>query len=153
MASIIGGLPMSIASILSRKGRHVISVAPEETVAAIAQVLAENRIGAVLVQNGRGQVLGIVSERDIVRVVASTGAEALDGTAESLMTRELATVVQNTTAVEALSLMTDRRIRHLPVMEEDRLLGMVSIGDLVKFRIGEIESEAEALKTYVHSGT
>ncbi|WP_439595664.1 CBS domain-containing protein [Falsiroseomonas sp.] len=143
---------MTIAIILKRKGAEVISVAAQDEVGHVAQVLAQNRIGAALVRDAGGDVLGIVSERDIVRVVGTHGAEAVHLPVAQLMTRALHTVTPRTRIPEALALMTDRRVRHLPVLEEDgSLAGMVSIGDLVKARIEEAVHEAEELRHYVES--
>jgi CBS domain-containing protein len=144
---------MLIVSILRQKGTQVFSVGAEEDVGAVARSLAQHRIGAVLVRDAAGDVLGIVSERDIVRGLATQGEAALRMTAGQLMTRVLHTVTPRTHVVQALSMMTDRRVRHLPVLEDDgRLVGMVSIGDLVKARIAEAEHEAEELRNYVVSG-
>lgn len=141
---------MTIASILRTKGADVVSVGAQDEVGAIARLLAGKRIGAVLVRDAGGDVLGIVSERDIVRAVAAHGAAAVTMTAAQLMTRALHTVTPRTHIQQALEMMTDRRVRHLPVLEEDgRLAGMVSIGDLVKRRIEEAEHEARELKQYV----
>jgi len=143
---------MTIASILRTKGSHVISVGALEEVAAIARTLAEKRIGAVLVRDEGGDVLGIVSERDIIRCVASHGEEAVRIPAQQLMTRALHTVTPRTLVAEALGLMTERRVRHLPVIAEDgSLAGMVSIGDLVKARIDAALHEAEELRHYVET--
>ena len=145
---------MVIANILKSKGSQVVSVRTQDGVASITRTLAQHRIGAVLVVERDGQVLGIVSERDIVRALASLGEGVTRMTAGQLMTRVLFTVSPRSTVQDALQLMTDRRIRHLPVLEEDgSLAGMVSIGDLVKARIAEAEHEAEELKLFVtHSG-
>lgn len=142
---------MTIAEILRRKGNQVISVGPHDEAVAVARTLAEHRIGAVLVRNATGAVLGILSERDIVRALAAEGGEAMLGMdAARLMTQVLYTVTPRTSVVEALGMMTDRRVRHLPVLADDgSLAGMVSIGDLVKHRIVEIEHEAEELRSYV----
>jgi CBS domain-containing protein len=143
---------MVIASILRHKGPDVVSVGPHEEVATIAQVLARHRIGAVLVRDAGGDVLGIVSERDVVRCLAAHGAETVSLPASKLMTRLLHTVTPRTQVTEALSLMTDRRVRHLPVIADDGgLAGMVSIGDLVKARIEEAVHEAEELRHYVET--
>ncbi|MDP3418260.1 CBS domain-containing protein [Falsiroseomonas sp.] len=143
---------MTIAIILKRKGAEVISVSAQDTVGQVAQILAQHRIGAALVRDGGQDVLGIVSERDIVRAIGAHGAECVTMPAAHLMTRALHTVTPQTRIAEALSLMTDRRVRHLPVMEEDgSLAGMVSIGDLVKARIEEAVHEAEELRHYVES--
>ncbi|WP_376091996.1 CBS domain-containing protein [Roseomonas sp. CCTCC AB2023176] len=140
---------MTIARILHTKGAEVVSVPPDASGREIAEVLARHRIGAVLVRDGEGRVVGIVSERDLVRCMARNG-EAPDHTpAQGLMTQVLSTVTRATTIGEALALMTDRRVRHLPVMEGGALLGMISIGDLVKARIEEAEHEAQTLREYV----
>jgi CBS domain-containing protein len=141
---------ISIAAILREKGSAVVSVGALDCLGTVAKSLAENRIGAVLVRDGAGDVLGIVSERDIVRAMASHGAGAVDLPAAQIMTRSLHTVTPRSQCTEALSLMTDRRVRHLPVLAEDgSLAGMVSIGDLVKARIAEAEHEAEELRHFV----
>jgi CBS domain-containing protein len=141
---------MTIAEILRRKGSQVISVGPRDGAAAIARTLTEHRIGAVLVRDETDAVLGIVSERDFVRALAESGEALLGMEARQLMTRVLHTVTPRTSVVEALGMMTDRRVRHLPVLAEDgNLAGMISIGDLVKHRIVEVEHEAEELRSYV----
>lgn len=140
---------MHIKDILRHKGDDVFSVGPGEDVTAIARSLAQHRIGAALVRDMDGAVLGIISERDIVRAVAREGAVALSRTARELMTAELRTAAPTTTIAEGLGIMTDHRCRHLPVMDGDRLAGMVSIGDLVKARIAEAELEAENLRAFV----
>jgi CBS domain-containing protein len=144
---------MTIASILRSKGSQVISVAPHEDLTSIARTLAQHRIGAALVRDAAGHVLGIVSERDIVRAMARGEVSVLQLTATELMTRVLHTVSPQTRVTEALAMMTGRRVRHLPVLEaEGQLAGMVSIGDLVKARIEEAETEALELRNYVSSG-
>jgi CBS domain-containing protein len=143
---------MIIEKILRVKGPDVVAVGAQDEVGAIARILSEKRIGAVLVRDGGGDVLGIISERDIVRCIAAHGAEAVSMPAAQLMTRALHTVTPRTKLTEALSLMTDRRVRHLPVIEDDgSLAGMVSIGDLVKARIDEALHEAEELRHYVET--
>jgi len=143
---------MFIAGILRGKGSQVFSIGPTENLASVARTLSEHRIGAVLVRDEAGAVLGIISERDIVRALAARGEGALKEPCATLMTRDLHTVTPRDTIVGALGMMTDRRVRHLPVMEDGRLAGMVSIGDLVKARIGEVEEEAESLRSFVVSG-
>ena len=139
-----------IGSILKTKGAQVMSVAPDDSVASITRTLAQHRIGALLVVEPDGHVLGIVSERDIVRAMAGGGEATFRMTAGQLMTRVLHTVTPESSVQEGLQLMTDRRVRHLPVLTHDgRLVGMVSIGDLVKARIEAVEYEAEELKAYV----
>ncbi|WP_270939192.1 CBS domain-containing protein [Falsiroseomonas oryzae] len=143
---------MVIAAILRRKGAEVVSVGPQDDVATIARMLAQHRIGAVLVRDAAQDVLGIVSERDIVRCIAAHGVQAVALPAARLMTRVLHTVGPETKVTEALEMMTDRRVRHLPVLDQDgNLAGMVSIGDLVKARIDEALHEAEELRHYVET--
>ncbi|MDJ0386498.1 CBS domain-containing protein [Roseomonas sp. E05] len=143
---------MTISRILAHKGTQVISVGPQDGALAICRTLAQHRIGAVLVRDEAGQVLGIVSERDLVRALASRGEEAAALQASQLMTRVLHTVAPATRVCDALAMITDRRVRHLPVLDErGQLAGMVSIGDLVKARIEEAEQEASQLRDYVAS--
>ncbi|WP_043833982.1 CBS domain-containing protein [Muricoccus aerilatus] len=140
---------MTIAKILRNKGSDVIGVGPSEELGAVARTLVRHRLGAVLVRDEAGTVLGIVSERDIVRALAEEDG-VLDGqTAGDVMTRKLFTVSPDTPITRALEMITDRRVRHLPVMENGKLCGIVSIGDLVKARIEEAVTEAAALRDYV----
>jgi CBS domain-containing protein len=118
-------------------------------VSEIAHILAERRIGAVLVQDAAGQLLGIVSERDIVRAVAADGAGALEKTAAQLMTGALFTVSPHTSVAQAMARMTDSRVRHLPVLEDGELVGMISIGDVVKARIDQQAADVDSLTAYV----
>lgn len=140
---------MTVASILHGKGAHVVSVGPGDDLGAVAATLSRHRIGAALVREPDGRIAGIVSERDIVRLIARDGAAALALTARQAMTAELHTAEPATPVVHALGMMTDRRIRHLPVLQQGELVGMVSIGDLVKHRLVELESEAESLRAFV----
>ena len=140
-----------IGSILKGKGGDIVSVAPDDQVLSVARTLTERRIGAALVRDAAGSLLGIISERDIVRGMANQGQGTTQLPAKQLMTSELVTVTPHTSVAEAMGLMTRRRIRHLPVLEGDKLVGMVSIGDLVKARIEEAEHEAAELKAYVVS--
>ena len=140
---------MTIASILKHKGRDVAHVTPTASIAEVVQVLAARRIGAVLVLDARRQVLGIVSERDIVCSLAERGSRTLEMTAAQLMTRDLHTARCATTVVQAMGMMTTGRFRHLPVVENDQLVGVVSIGDIVKARLSEQEQEVDSLKAYV----
>lgn len=152
---------MNIAAILKQKGDKVVSVGPDVPILDVARTLTEHRIGAVLVRGPAGEVLGIVSERDIVRGMAGQGQGTTQLPAERLMTRDLVTITPQTLVTDALAMMTRSRVRHLPVLEagglengprDGRLVGMISIGDLVKARIDEAEHEAEELKHYVVSG-
>ena len=139
---------MFISNIIQRKGGDIISVGPSCTVGDAASLLAHKRIGAVLVLDG-DQLDGVLSERDIVRGIAKLGSAILGDSVERLMTKTVITCSLHQHVNEALAMMTDRRIRHLPVIEENKLVGMISIGDLVNARINEVEQEADALKTYI----
>jgi CBS domain-containing protein len=140
---------MTIAAILKHKGYDVASVRPTMTVAEVSRLLAGRRIGAVVVQDGSEHLLGILSERDIVAAIAAHGARALDMAAEQLMTRAVKTATPQTTVDQAMTIMTAGRFRHLPVTEHDALIGIVSIGDIVKARISQQEQEVDSLKAYV----
>ena len=138
-----------VAAILRHKGHEVIAVNPAATIAEVAEVLRARRIGAVLVTDSLGQLLGIVSERDIVRSMAAHGATTLERTAAQLMTRVVVTASPATTIPEAMRLMTERRVRHIPVLDNGGLVGLISIGDVVKARIMEQEQEVDSLKAYI----
>ena len=141
---------MIIGSILKGKGKEVISVGPEDTILSVSQRLTEHRIGAALVRDGTGGILGIISERDIVGGMAAHGPGTTGLKAEQFMTRDLVTVTPQTLVIHALGVITQKRVRHLPVLDESgKLCGLVSIGDLVKARIEEAEQEAQELKAYV----
>ena len=143
---------MTVAHILEEKGSNVYSVAPAASVAEAAKLLTEAGIGALLVLEESGKVCGVLSERDIVQGLAEQGAAALDEPVESLMTRELFSTTPTSTIPSVMELMTSRRVRHLPVMEDGKLKGVISIGDVVKHRIAEAQQEAEALKSYIQGG-
>lgn len=143
---------MTIAAILKQKGSATVSVGPHATVAEVTHTLVTARIGAVLVCNERGDLMGILSERDIVRLLAAEGASALDQRAEHLMTRHVTTATMKTTVAEATEMMTSGRFRHLPVMEHGRVVGLVSIGDVLKARMSQQENEVDSLKAYVAGG-
>jgi CBS domain-containing protein len=139
----------TVAAILKHKGYQVTTIEPTATIAGVVDVLAEHRIGAVLVTDAADQLLGIVSERDIVRSLAANGVSTLEMTAGQLMTRALQVAHPETTVAEAMSMMTMGRFRHLPVLDHGALAGLISIGDVVKARIMEQESEVDSLKAYV----
>ena len=141
---------MTIAAILKTKGAEVVSLPPSATVAGAVALLAEKRIGALPVVEGDA-VVGVFSERDVVYCLAAKGAAALELSVGEVMTAPARTVSPNEPVLGALSLMTRRRIRHLPVIDGGRLVGFVSIGDLVKHRIDHIEREAEAMRSYIQS--
>ena len=140
---------MTIAAILKHKGADVARVAPTATIADVASRLAEKRIGAILVMDTAHQILGIVSERDIVRHLPEHGAHTLEMTAAQLMTQALYTTSPHASVAEAMEVMTNHRVRHLPVVEDGQLFGIVSIGDIVKARLDQQEQEVDSLKAYV----
>ena len=142
---------MIIAGILRQKHAPVICVEAEHSVRQAIAILEEARIGAVLVLAG-AQLVGLFSERDLVRLLAQEGEGILDVAVGDVMTTDLITLTPDQSCAEAMALMTNRRIRHLPVLEGGALVGIVSIGDLVKHRIEEIEGEAEQLKAYITAG-
>jgi CBS domain-containing protein len=141
---------MTLAAILERKGNEVASIGVDAIVRDAVALLAERRIGAVPVTDG-GRVAGILSERDVIYCLKSDGAEILDWPVSRMMTSPAITAEPSMPALVALSEMTKRRIRHLPIVQEGRLTGIVSIGDLVAYRIRRIEEEAEAMRSYIQS--
>ena len=143
---------MFVSDILAQKGSSVHSVAPTASVAEVSQNLSMRRIGSVLVVDAAGIVHGIVSERDVVRVLASQGAAALALEASRIMTREVVTCDPDDTIEDVMQAMTSGRFRHVPVVRHGELLGLVSIGDVVKARLAETRHEAEALKAYIVAG-
>ena len=143
---------MTVAAILKQKGADVAHVVPTATIAEVAEHLASRRIGAVLVLDSARHVMGIVSERDIVRSLAEHGARTLEMTAAQLMTADLQTATPATTVGEAKELMTNGRFRHLPVMDGAHLLGIISIGDVVKAHLMQQAHEVDSLKAYVAGG-
>ena len=141
---------MSIAAILQSKGSDVETVTAADSVSEAVRRLGERRIGALpVVENGR--IVGIMSERDVIYCLKDHGAEVLDWPVSRVMTAPAITAAPATAVLSALALMTQRRIRHLPVVEGDRICGIVSIGDLVKHRMERIEAEAEAMRSYIQS--
>src|SRR6266700_2909687 len=140
---------MTIAAILKHKGHAVIIIEPTATVPEVATKLTDHRIGAVLVMDRAEQLLGIVSERDIVRSLAINGPRTLEMTAGQLMTRAVHLAHPEMTVEEAMRKMTLGRIRHLPVMHDGTVVGMVSIGDVVKSRIMAQDAEVDSLKAYI----
>jgi CBS domain-containing protein len=141
---------MTIAAILGGKGDSVHSIECDKTVRDAVSMLAEHRIGALPVLRD-GKVAGVFSEREVIYCLKSDGAAVLDWPVEKVMTAPAITVSPDVSVLAALSQMTKRRIRHLPVVEGERLVGIASIGDLVKYRIDRIESEAEAMRAYIQS--
>ena len=142
---------MLISQILKTKGDTVFTASPYETVAAAAALLHARRVGAMVITD-RGDVVGILSERDLIRALAELGESALARPISECMTRNVLFAAPHETVDELLERMTDRKIRHLPVCVNGRLTGIVSIGDLVKHKIGEVVAEADGLKAYIAAG-
>jgi CBS domain-containing protein len=140
---------MTVSRILATKGRAVVTVEPEQTIATVAHILTSMGIGAAVVSSGAGDVLGIISERDIVHAVAKQGAAALSDTVQRHMTERVITAHEKTTLESLMQTMTAGRFRHVPVVENGSLCGLVSIGDVVKLRLEEFETEQRALKEYI----
>lgn len=140
---------MIVEQILNDKGHEVVTLRADVTLKDAAMLMDEKKIGAIVALDEHDRIIGVLSERDIVRQVARHGAAALEMQVGSAMTRAVVTVHSTTAVDEALQTMTDRRIRHLPVVRNDRLTGVVSIGDLVKWKIAETEAEAKAMKSYL----
>jgi CBS domain-containing protein len=140
---------MTVAAILRQKGHDVASVPPLTKLSDVAIALTDQRIGAVLVRDAGGKLLGIVSERDIVRCMAHQGHHCLEETADHVMTRVLHTVTPATSTDQAMTVMTNSRVRHLPVLDHDELVGLISIGDVVKARLEEQAQEVDSLTAYV----
>jgi CBS domain-containing protein len=140
-------VPVSV--ILGRKGQEVVTVSPHTTLTEVARTLTAERVGALVVTDPDGAVSGMISERDIVRAVAEDGPTALDRPVEKVMTQAVTTCTPTTTVTELAAMMTEGRVRHLPVLDQGRLAGIVSIGDVVKSRIDELATQAESLERYV----
>ena len=140
---------MSIAEILEKKGRDVVTVQSGAALSEVFEVLVANDIGAVVVLNDQDKVCGILSERDIIRHIANVGVDALSGSCTSCMTEKVVSATGHETVDEAMSTMTQGRFRHLPVIENGRLKGLISIGDVVKRKIEIAEREADDLKHYI----
>jgi CBS domain-containing protein len=143
---------MTVALILKDKTPGVISVRPDDGIETVCQKLADKGIGAVMVLRSDGGIAGILSERDIVRGLAMIGTDLLQQSADTIMTRNVMVCSSHDTVEDVMHLMTKRRIRHLPVVDSGKLIGMISIGDVVKRRIAATEMEAEALRQYIATG-
>lgn len=141
---------MTIAAILEGKGDAVATIDVKASVAEAIALLHDQRIGALPATEG-GEVVGVLSERDVVYCLKDYGAALLDWPVAKVMTAPAITVEPDTAVMTALAMMTQRRVRHLPVMADGKLVGIVSIGDLVKYRIDRIEAEAEAMRSYIQS--
>ena len=142
---------MQVKDILAIKGGDVVGIEATATLEAAAKLLAARRIGAVVIRGAAGRLAGILSERDIVRAVSEHGAAALDLPVGQAMTREVITCSEEDSCADIMEQMTAGKFRHLPVLREGELIGLVSIGDVVKQRVDEIERESEAMREYIRS--
>jgi CBS domain-containing protein len=142
---------MTVKTILQHKGRDVVTIEPNTNVATAAKLLAERRIGAIVVTGPDQRVVGIVSERDIVRTLAASGPAALELPLTEVMTRKVATCTLADTISSIMERMTDGKFRHVPVLDQGKLAGIISIGDVVKHRLQEMESEQAALRDYIQT--
>jgi CBS domain-containing protein len=140
---------MSVSHILGNKGRNVVTLPASTSISDAARFLSENRIGAIVIAGPLGQIEGILSERDIVRHIASNGKDGLDSPVSEVMTRSVKTCRESDSEAELMKLMTANRIRHLPVVEAGKLVGIISIGDVVKYRMEAIVREAEEMQAYI----
>jgi CBS domain-containing protein len=140
---------MHIAAVIKRKGSRVVSIAPDRTITEAVSLLTTNGIGAVLVLDSTGDIHGILSERDIVSGLSKHGADALSQRVDALMTRDVLHCSPRDTIAEVMAVMTERRTRHLAVMEDGKLAGLISIGDVVKQRLIDANLEVETLRGYV----
>jgi CBS domain-containing protein len=140
---------MNVAAILRQKGRAVTTANPSATLLEVANKLAAKRIGAIVIVGARGDVAGIISERDIIRELATSGEDCLARPVADTMTRQVVTCQETDTLDELMAMMTARRFRHLPVVTDGALVGIVSIGDVVKHHVAEVEMEATAMRDYI----
>lgn len=139
---------MTVRSILNTKGHQIMSVEPDAKLSAAVKLLGEKKIGAVLVMN-QNRLEGILSERDIVRVLGERGAGVLEEPIAEVMTRKVVTCKETDTVAELMETMTTGKFRHLPVLDNGKVVGLISIGDIVKWRVREYETEQEALRDYI----
>jgi CBS domain-containing protein len=142
---------MIVSTILAAKGGDVVAIEPTATLAEASRLLAQHRIGAVVVTGAGGRIVGIVSERDIVRALAAQGGQALELPLTEVMTRKVVTCTRADTIADLMERMTGGKFRHLPVVEEETLVGIISIGDVVKMRVMEMEHEQNALRDYIQT--
>ena len=142
---------MNVKAILAAKGGEIVCIEPTADLAAAAQLLSANRIGAVLIQGAGGHISGILSERDIVRALSEHGAAALSLPVGQVMTREVAICAEDESIASIMERMTAGKFRHMPVVTKGKLIGLVSIGDVVKQRVEEIEHESDALRDYIRT--
>ena len=142
---------MNVKAILAAKGGDIVSIEPTADLAAAAKLLSAHSIGAVLIRGAGGRLAGILSERDIVRAIAEQGAAALVSSVGQVMTRNVATCGEEDSIARIMERMTEGKFRHMPVLAKGEPIGLVSIGDVVKQRVGEIEQESEAMRDYIRT--
>jgi CBS domain-containing protein len=142
---------MNVKAILAAKGGDIYSIEPTADLSAAAQLLSTHRIGAVIIRGAGGRLAGILSERDIVRAVSERGLEALSVSVGQMMTRNVTTCSENDSIADLMERMTSGKFRHMPVLRDGQLIGIVSIGDVVKQRVEEIERDADALRDYIRT--
>jgi CBS domain-containing protein len=140
---------MTVSIILAAKGREVVSVEPNATLTSVVALLAERRIGAALVLGVDRRIVGIVSERDIVRALGERGTAALDDPVSRVMTRRVSTCTEGETISAIMERMTEGKFRHVPVVDQGRVVGIISIGDVVKHRLHEMECDSAAMRDYI----
>ncbi len=140
---------MTISIILAAKGREVVSVEPNATLTSVVALLAERRIGAALVLGVDRRIVGIVSERDIVRALGERGTAALDDPVSRIMTRRVSTCTEGKTISSIMERMTEGKFRHVPVVDQGQVVGIISIGDVVKYRLHEMERDSAAMRDYI----
>ena len=143
---------MTIARILAAKGRDVVTIPPDRTLVEVAQVLVAKNIGAVVVADDQGGVIGLLSERDIVRAVANRGTTACNDAASMYMTAKVITTSEDESIYAVMEKMTKERSRHIPVVRDEKLVGVVSIGDMVKHKLAECQYEHKAMREYIATG-
>ena len=143
---------MNVAAILKEKGSDVVTLKPHALVSEVAGILYKKRIGAIVVLDKAGVLSGIVSERDIVNAIAKNGRDVIDKPVQSIMTGNVISCRKSDPIDRLMEIMTETRVRHLPVVEDGKLCGIVSIGDVVKYRIAEVSQEMGALRDYISSG-
>ena len=140
---------MNVEQLLGDKGHDVISVQPHRTLAEAIRILSEKRIGALVVSGADGALIGILSERDIIRALGESGPAALESPVSRVMTAKVVTCRAQTSVDELMEIMTSGRFRHVPVVESGRVIGIISIGDVVKYRVAAIEAESRAMRDYI----
>ncbi|MEP7030126.1 MAG: CBS domain-containing protein [Pseudolabrys sp.] len=142
---------MNVKTILAAKSGDIVTIEPTADLATAAKLLNTHRIGAVLIQGAGGRIAGILSERDIVRALAEHGADALAIQVAQVMTRNVATCGEDDSVASIMERMTEGKFRHMPVVTKGKLVGLISIGDVVKYRVGEVESESKAMREYIQT--